>query len=243
MLLEKKLKDATASKVSKSPTLWEVVLDLVWELFWSQKLEKNTLIESWKLSQLYPHQKSLIPSLNHITQLYQSINWLKTPMNAWSLITKLFMIFASEHLNWQPQPMVILTIWSQLLCLVLHAASDSQVNWTLTWENSQSTWYHSPVSTSSWLDLHHLPQEDHNNTEHSLYQNLPNKCSMLKTWCALLTQDTVDIWLPLLFLEEECRPKKLMNKCWTSKTRTLHISLNGFPTISNLQFAIFHQKV
>ena len=33
MLLEKKLKDVTASKVSKSLTLWEVVLDLVWEPF------------------------------------------------------------------------------------------------------------------------------------------------------------------------------------------------------------------
>ena len=33
MLLEKKLKDVIAFKVSKSLTLWEVVLDLVWELF------------------------------------------------------------------------------------------------------------------------------------------------------------------------------------------------------------------
>ena len=33
MLLEKKLKDVIAFKVSKSLTLWEVVLDLVWEPF------------------------------------------------------------------------------------------------------------------------------------------------------------------------------------------------------------------
>ena len=33
MLLEKKLKDVIAYKVSKSLTLWEVVLDLVWEPF------------------------------------------------------------------------------------------------------------------------------------------------------------------------------------------------------------------
>ena len=33
MLSEKKLKDATAFKDSKSPTHWEVVLDQEWELF------------------------------------------------------------------------------------------------------------------------------------------------------------------------------------------------------------------
>jgi hypothetical protein len=34
----------------------------------------------------------------------------------------------------------------------------------------------------------------------------------------------------------------LMNKCSTSKTRTLHTSLNGFQITSRAQFAIFHQK-
>jgi hypothetical protein len=51
------------------------------------------------------------------------------------LITKLFTISASEPLNWPPQPMVILTIWSPLPCPELHAASDSQVNLTLISEN------------------------------------------------------------------------------------------------------------
>ena len=155
---------------------------------------------------------------------------------------KLFTIFVSEPLNWPLQLMVILTIWSLLPCQELHAALDSQVNWTLTWENSQLIWFHSLVSISSWLDLHHSLLEDHNNTEHSLYQNSPNKCSMQKIWCALLTQDMVDIWLPQLFSEEECPPKKLMSKCWMSKTKTLLISLNGSPTILNHPFAIFLQK-
>merc|ERR1712167_519031 len=43
--------------------------------------------------------------------------------------------------------------------------------------------------------------------------------------------------------EEECLPKKLTNKCSTSKTRTPHTSLNGFQTTSNPVFAISHQRV
>jgi hypothetical protein len=105
-----------------------------------------------------------------------------------------------------------------------------------------STWFHSPVSTSSWLDSPHSPQEDLNNTEPWLYQNSHNKCSMPRTWCAPLTQDTEDI-LPLpLSSEEECQPKKSMNKCSTSKTRTHLTSLNGSPTTSNHQSAISHQR-
>ena len=66
---------------------------------------------------------------------------------------------------------------------------------------------------------------------------------MLKTWCVLLTQDTEDILLPPLCSEEECPPKRLTNKCSMFKTKTLHISLNGFQTTSNPPSVIFHQKV
>merc|ERR1712166_137435 len=45
MLSERKLKVVIAFKVSKLPTPLEVVLDLVWELFLSPRLEKNTQIE------------------------------------------------------------------------------------------------------------------------------------------------------------------------------------------------------
>ena len=46
MLLEKKLKDVIASKVSKYATPSVVVLDLVWVHFLSLKSEKNIQIES-----------------------------------------------------------------------------------------------------------------------------------------------------------------------------------------------------
>merc|ERR1712195_146833 len=45
MLSERKLKVVIAFKVSKLPTPLEVVLDPVWELFLSPRLEKNTQIE------------------------------------------------------------------------------------------------------------------------------------------------------------------------------------------------------
>ena len=165
MLSEKKPKDATVFKDSKSPTPWEVEPDLVWEPFWFPKSEKNTQTESWKPSQLSHPQKFPTPSLNHTTLPCLSINWSKTPMSAWSLITKLFMIFVSELWNWPPQPMVTWTIWYQLPCLVSLAAYVSQVNWTLIWENWLSTWFHSQDSISSWLVSLHWPQEDLNNIE------------------------------------------------------------------------------
>jgi len=66
---------------------------------------------------------------------------------------------------------------------------------------------------------------------------------MLKTWCVLLTQDTEDILLPPLCSEEECHLKKLTNKCWMSKTKILHISLNGSQITSNHPYVISHLKV
>jgi hypothetical protein len=136
--------------------------------------------------------KLVIPLLNHTTPPFQSINWSKMPMNAWSLIMKPFTISASEPWNSLPQLMEIWTIWFQLPCQELLAASDSQVNWTVTWENWPSTWSHSQDCTSSWLDSLHWPPEVLNNTELWPSPNWPNKCSMLKTWCAQLIQDTED---------------------------------------------------
>ena len=83
MSLEKKLKDATAFKVSKSPTPSEVELDLEWELYWSQRSERNILIESWKPFQLSHPLKSQTLSLSPTTPPCLFINWLKMPMNAW----------------------------------------------------------------------------------------------------------------------------------------------------------------
>merc|ERR1711934_1053479 len=132
MSSERRLKVAIAFKVSKLPTPSEVVLDPVWEPSSSPRSEKSTQIESWLLSQSCHHQRYLIPSLSHTTPPFQSINLSRTPMRLCALITKLFMISASELLSSPPQPMVILTISSQLPSPVSPAASDSQVNLTVT---------------------------------------------------------------------------------------------------------------
>merc|ERR1711934_926067 len=139
MSSERRLKVAIASKVSKLPTPSEVVLDPVWEPSSSPRSEKNTQTESWLLSQSCHHQRYLIPSLSHTTPPFQSINWSKTLMRSCALITKLFMISASEPLSSPPQPMVILTISSQLPSQVSPAASDSQVNLTPILESSPLT--------------------------------------------------------------------------------------------------------
>jgi hypothetical protein len=185
------------------------------------------------------HQRSLIPSLNPTTPLSQSTNWSRMLMSAWSLITKPFTIFASEPLSSPPQPTVILITWSLLPCQESPAVFVSQVNLTLILENSLLTWSHSPVSTSSWLVSLPLLLVDPNNTELLPSLNSPNKCSMLRTWCAPPTPDTEDILLPLLSSEDVCQPKKSMNKCLTFRTRTLHISLNGSPITLNHPFVIF----
>merc|ERR1711981_1420286 len=139
MSSERRLKVAIAFKVSKLPTPSVVVPDPVWEPSSSPRSEKSTQTESWPHSPSCHHQRYLIPSLSHTTPPSQSINLLRTPMRSCALITKLFMISASEPLSSPPQPMVILTILSQLPSPVLPAASDSQVNSTPISESSQST--------------------------------------------------------------------------------------------------------
>merc|ERR1711998_293649 len=149
MLSERRLKDVTAFKVSKSPTPSVVVLDPVWEPSSSPRSEKSTQTESWPLSPSCHHQRYLIPSLSHTTPPFQCISSSRTPMRSCALITKLFMISASEPLSSPPQPMVILTIWSQLHSQVSPAASDSQDSSTLISENLLSTSSHSHVFISS----------------------------------------------------------------------------------------------
>merc|ERR1712139_727721 len=128
MSSERKLRVAIASKVSRSPTPSVVVPDPVWEPSSSPRSEKSTQTESWPLSPSCHHQRYLIPLLSHTTPPFQSISSSKTPMRLCALITKLFMISASEPLSSPPQPMVILTTWSLLPSQVSPAASDSQVN-------------------------------------------------------------------------------------------------------------------
>ena len=107
MSSEKKLKVAIASKVSKLHTHSVVVPVLVWVHFLSPRSEKNIQTELWRLSQFSHPQKSLIRLLNLIMLLFQFINWSKMLMKSKLLIMKLFMIYVSEHLNLQLQPMVI----------------------------------------------------------------------------------------------------------------------------------------
>jgi hypothetical protein len=107
----------------------------------------------------------------------------------------------------------------------------------------QWTLFPSPVFTSSWLVSLLLPLVVLNNIVLLPSLSLLNKCSMLKTWCALLTPDMADILQHLLSSVVVCQPKKSTNKCWTSKTKTHLISLSGSQTTLNPLFVIFLPRV
>merc|ERR1712178_361609 len=110
MSSEKKLKVAIASKVSRSHTPSVVVLDPVWEPSSSPRSEKSIQIESWPLSPSCHPPRCQIPSLSHTTPPSLSISSSRTPMRLCALITRLFMISASEPSSSPPQPTVISTI-------------------------------------------------------------------------------------------------------------------------------------
>merc|ERR1712188_241186 len=131
MSSERKPKVAIASRDSRSPTLSVVVPDPVWEPSSSPRSEKNTQTESWPLSPSCHPQRYLIPSLSHTTPLSPSISSSRTPMRSCALITRLFMISASEPSSSPPQPTVISTTWCPPPSPVSPAASDSQVSSTL----------------------------------------------------------------------------------------------------------------
>merc|ERR1712100_827561 len=132
MLSERRLKVATASKVSRSPTPSEVVPDPEWEPSSSPRSEKSPQTESWPLSPSCHLPRCLIPSLSHTTPPSLCISLSRTPMRLCALITRPFMISASEPSSSPPQPMVILTTWCPPPSPVSPAASDSQVSSTLT---------------------------------------------------------------------------------------------------------------
>ena len=118
MLSERKPKLVTAYKVSNQFTHQVVVLVQVWVHYYLQNYVKNIQIVSQLHSQLFHHQRFQIQLLNHTMLHYQSTNQLNQLMKSSALITKLFMISASEHLNLHAQHMVILTTQFHQLCQV-----------------------------------------------------------------------------------------------------------------------------
>merc|ERR1712066_1114757 len=104
MLSERKLKVATASRDSRSPTLSVVVLDPVWEPSSSPRSEKSTQTDRWSPTLSCHPPRCLIPSLSHTTLLSPSISLSRTPMMSCALTTRPFTISASEPSSSPPQP-------------------------------------------------------------------------------------------------------------------------------------------
>ena len=129
------------------------------------------------------------------------------------------------------------TFVTNVACLVL----VTRYSWMLIWENWPSTWFHFHDYISSCLGLHHWRHVEVNSIELWPFQNWPSRCSTRKTWWRLVTLVMVDIWPWPPSSEDKCQCEKLMNKCWTFRTKTLASSLSGFQTTSKLPFVIFHQ--
>merc|ERR1712110_628024 len=112
MLSERKLKVATASRDSRSPTPSVVALDPEWEPSSSPRSEKSTQTDRWSPTPSCHPPRCLIPSLSHTTPPSPSISSSRTPMMLCASTTRPFMISASEPSSSPPQPTVILTISS-----------------------------------------------------------------------------------------------------------------------------------
>merc|ERR1712228_425750 len=112
MLSERKLKVATASRDSRSPTPSVVALDPEWEPSSSPRSEKSTQTDRWSPTPSCHPPRCLIPSLSHTTPPSLSISLSRTPMMLCASTTRLFTISASEPSSSPPQPTVILTISS-----------------------------------------------------------------------------------------------------------------------------------
>merc|ERR1712032_1751023 len=107
MLSERRLKVATAFKVSRSPTPLVVVLDPVWEPSSSPRSEKSTQTDRWSPTPLCHPPRCPIPSSSHTTPPSLSISSSRTPMMSCALTTRPSTISVSEPLSLPPQPMVI----------------------------------------------------------------------------------------------------------------------------------------
>merc|ERR1712048_291247 len=139
MLSVRRLRVATAFKVSKSPTPSVVVPVPVWEPSSSPRSVRSTQTESWPPSPSCHPQRSPTPLSSHTTPPSLSISSSRTPMRLCALITRPSTISASEPSSSPPQPTVILTTWSPPPSPVSPAASASQVNLTPISESSLLT--------------------------------------------------------------------------------------------------------
>ena len=105
------------------------------------------------------------------------------------------------------------------------------------------TWYRSPVFISSCLALPRSPAVAPNSTVPWLFLSWPNNCLTPRTWWlpVILVMVATSQWLP--YSVGECPWKKLTNRCWTSRTRTVLTLSSGFQTMWRLLFVTSHLEV
>merc|ERR1711998_2009 len=135
----KRLRAATASRASRSPTPSVVVPAPAWAPSSSPRSVRSTQTESWPPSPSCHPPRSPTPLSSPTTPPSPSISSSRTLMRLCALITRPSTISASEPSSSPPQPTVILTISSPLPSPVSPAASASQVSLTPISESSLLT--------------------------------------------------------------------------------------------------------
>merc|ERR1712048_3287 len=128
----RRLRAATASRASRSPTPSVVVPAPVWAPSSSPRSVRSTPTESWPLSPSCHPPRSPTPLSSPTTPPSLSISSSRTPMRLCALTTRPSTISASEPSSSPPPPTVTLTISSPPPSPVSPAASASPVSSTLT---------------------------------------------------------------------------------------------------------------
>ena len=158
-----------------------------------------------------------------------------------SLITKPFMISAED--NWILKDQPTLT-WTDLLLklfpLWLHHW-DLMVPWTLILLNSKLIWFHILVFTLCWV--HTLQSFQLRKLIMNNFLSLKSPILLLNQhqWWLNVTQDMVNIWLALCYIEVMLYQKMLTHLLPQLRPREPFNSLTGAQPVSKLVSIINHQ--
>ena len=162
-------------------------------------------------------------------------------MSQLSLITKPFMTSAED--NWILKDQHTPT-WTDSLPKSFHLWLphwDSMVPWTLILPNSKPIWSHILVSTLCWVHTLQLSQLRKLITNNSQLLKLPTLHSSQHQWWPNATQDMVNTWHALCYIEVMLYQKMLTHQLPPSRPREPFNLLTGAQLVSKLVSIINHQ--
>jgi len=192
---------AQISKVSWLSTQLEEEQDQDWvHIYWKDYQSIIVKNLNWLSPFIHP-QNFQQPSLNHITPSCQPAHCWNTQMSVSFLIMKLFMILAKETWILKDQNTLTWTDWLLKLFPHWQLQWDLMVPWMSISLVSKLTWCHIQEST---LCFAHMPQSSRmKRLIMNIFQLLKSQIqpSNQPTWWLHVTQDMVNTWPALCFIE------------------------------------------